>query len=74
MGAVTMVAAAKYQQPVDRLTRQLLAELKDQIHSIVLFGSVARGEATDDSDVDVLNHLRFKLEDEAEDQRDHLGH
>ena len=32
----------------------LLAEIESQIHSLVLFGSVARAEARSDSDVDVL--------------------
>ncbi len=32
----------------------MLAELGERINSIVLFGSVARGEATSESDIDVL--------------------
>jgi len=44
----------KYQSVVDTLTDRLITEFEDDIHSIVLFGSVARGEATEDSDIDVL--------------------
>ena len=39
---------------MDSLVPLLLAELASHIHSLVLFGSVARGEARPDSDVDVL--------------------
>ena len=38
----------------DLLTERVLGELKDQIHSMVLFGSVARDQATTHSDIDVL--------------------
>ena len=43
-----------HRRAVESLKEQLLAELKDQIHSMVLFGSVARGEAKPDSDIDFL--------------------
>ena len=49
-----MATKSNYQGVVDTLKDRLLTELGDRIHSIVLFGSVARGEATDDSDIDVL--------------------
>ena len=47
--------------PVPEKLRPILEELKrgleeiygDRLHAVVLFGSQARGEATDDSDVDV---------------------
>ena len=38
----------------ESLANRLLAELGSHIHSIVLFGSVARGEAHEESDIDVL--------------------
>ena len=44
----------KYQRAIGTLREQLLADLKGRIHSIVLFGSVARGEARPDSDIDFL--------------------
>ena len=49
-----MTRARQHQRVIDSLQQRLLAELKDQVHSLVLFGSVARGEASADSDVDVL--------------------
>ena len=49
-----MVIPQRYQQAINSLKAQLLFELGDQLHSIVLFGSVARGEAGTDSDIDIL--------------------
>lgn len=49
-----MTSIPKYGKVIDTLKERLLAELKDEIHSLVLFGSVARGDATDDSDIDIL--------------------
>jgi predicted nucleotidyltransferase len=45
---------SKQRKVVDSLVPLLLAELESHIHSLVLFGSVARGEERPDSDVDVL--------------------
>ena len=45
---------SKQRKVVDSLVPLLLLELQSQIHSLVLFGSVARGEARPDSDVDIL--------------------
>ena len=45
---------SKQRKVVDSLVPLLLLELQSQIHSLVLFGSVARGEARPDSDADVL--------------------
>ncbi len=44
----------KYQNAVDEFARRALEKWGDRIESIVLFGSVARGEAREDSDIDVL--------------------
>ena len=44
--------------------RRVLERYKDKIDSIILFGSVARGEAKEDSDIDVLIVVKkedFKL-------------
>ena len=49
-----MVSAHTFQRVAETLKDRLLAEVKDHVHSIVLFGSVARGEATPDSDTDML--------------------
>ncbi len=47
-------ASEKYQKIIESVVEQFLSELDDRIHSIVLFGSVARGEATEESDIDLL--------------------
>jgi predicted nucleotidyltransferase len=49
-----MATKTDYQTIVETLKERLLTEIGDRIHSIVLFGSVARGEATNDSDIDLL--------------------
>ena len=54
MASVPRTGASKQRRVVHSLVPLLLAELKGHIHSLVLFGSVARGEARPDSDVDLL--------------------
>ena len=49
-----MATKTNYQSVVDTLKDRLLTELRDRIHSIVLFGSVARNQARPDSDIDLL--------------------
>lgn len=44
----------KYQRPVEEFVKKALEQYKDKIDSIILFGSVARGDAKADSDVDIL--------------------
>jgi predicted nucleotidyltransferase len=44
----------KYQWATDEFVRRALEKYKDKIDSIILFGSVAREEAKEDSDIDVL--------------------
>ena len=44
----------RYQKPVEEFVKRVLEQYKDKIASIILFGSVARGEAKGDSDVDIL--------------------
>lgn len=44
----------KYQHAVDEFVNRAVAEYGDRIERIILFGSVARGEAGDDSDIDIL--------------------
>ncbi len=41
---------------VERIVSQFVAALSSQVHvdKVILFGSRARGEATDDSDIDLL--------------------
>ena len=43
-----------YQKTVSHLTKRLIEDLGDKVESIVLYGSVARNEAREDSDIDVL--------------------
>jgi len=42
----------KYREAVNEFVRR--TEDKDKIDNIILFGSVARGEAKEDSDIDIL--------------------
>ena len=44
----------KYQEPVLEFVNVALEKYGEKIESIILFGSVARGEAKEDSDVDIL--------------------
>lgn len=43
-----------YEKIVAQLRKKLVEELHDKIQSIVLYGSVARDEANEDSDIDIL--------------------
>ncbi|MBI4285366.1 MAG: nucleotidyltransferase domain-containing protein [Chloroflexi bacterium] len=43
-----------YERVAKALTRRLRKELGDKLHSSVLYGSVARKEAREDSDIDLL--------------------
>ena len=44
----------RHQDVADRTTQLVLDELRGQVHSVVLYGSVARGTHAEDSDVDIL--------------------
>ncbi len=44
----------KYQEAVNEFVRRAMEEYGDKIDGIILFGSVARGEAKEDSDIDIL--------------------
>lgn len=44
----------RYRTPVAEFVRRVVEKYRDKIDSIILFGSVARGEAREDSDIDVL--------------------
>ena len=44
----------RYRRPVEEFVRRALERYRDEIEGIILFGSVARGEGKEDSDVDIL--------------------
>lgn len=44
----------KYKKAVDEFVRRVEQDHRNEIESIILFGSVARGEAREDSDIDIL--------------------
>lgn len=44
----------KYQNPVDEFVKRALEKYRGKIESVILFGSVAREEAKEDSDIDLL--------------------
>lgn len=50
----------RYEKILETFRSRALKELGDRIHLIILYGSVARGEATKDSDIDVLVVSRDK--------------
>ena len=52
----------------DELIRGLLEILQDQAVQIVLFGSTARGEATQESDIDIALFVQNRLSPEQEDR------
>jgi predicted nucleotidyltransferase len=49
-----MQIQANYQEAVDEFVRRAREKYDDKIDSIILFGSVARGEAGRESDIDIL--------------------
>ena len=53
----------RYREAVEEFVRRVLERYKDKIDSIILFGSVARGEAKEDSDiVNCSKEGRFQVE------------
>lgn len=48
-----------YAKAVAQLKNRLLKELGDRIESIVLYGSVAKNKAYEDSDIDILVVTRY---------------
>ena len=53
-----MKSITDFEQILNKFKRKLLARYKDNIISLVLFGSVARGTAGKESDIDVLIILK----------------
>jgi len=48
------VVQKRYQKPLSEFVKEALEKYEDKIESIILFGSVARGDAKEDSDIDIL--------------------
>ena len=55
-----MQIQGNYQEAVDEFVRRVRRKYEDKIDSIILFGSVARGEAKEDSDIDILVVIKKK--------------
>jgi predicted nucleotidyltransferase len=53
-----MEMLSDYKQILNKFKQKLLARFKDDLISLVLFGSVARGKARKESDIDVLIILK----------------
>ncbi|MFO7966371.1 MAG: nucleotidyltransferase domain-containing protein [Archaeoglobaceae archaeon] len=45
---------ARYQKALDEFVNRVLERFRNNIENIIVFGSVARGEAREDSDIDVI--------------------
>jgi len=44
----------RYQNVVAEFLKRILEQYRERIDGVILFGSVARGEAKEDSDIDIL--------------------
>lgn len=53
--------SSKIRKILKRLKRELIAIYGDEIHSILLYGSRARGDARPDSDIDILIVLKSEF-------------
>jgi len=51
---MVFVVTAAYVKAVEQLRDRLVMELEDKIESIVLYGSVAKERADEESDIDIL--------------------
>jgi uncharacterized protein len=49
-----MKIQAEYREAVEEFVKRVEKNYQDQVESIILFGSVARGEAREGSDIDIL--------------------
>jgi predicted nucleotidyltransferase len=56
------------QNVMQELVAGILAVMQEQVVSIILYGSVARGTNTEDSDVDVALIIKGKLDSATEDR------
>ena len=51
---IDMHIQERYRRPIKEFVSRALERYRDAIEGIILFGSVARGEGKEDSDVDIL--------------------
>jgi predicted nucleotidyltransferase len=54
MKTVKFIMTQIYEKTITQLWEKLVEELQNTIECIVLYGSVAKGEAHEDSDIDIL--------------------
>jgi len=54
MKTVKFIMTQAYEKTITQLREKLVEELQNTIESIVLYGSIARGEAHENSDIDIL--------------------
>jgi uncharacterized protein len=67
---ITLNLTKNYRLTLKDLKERLVSELGDKLDSLILFGSVARGDYGRESDIDILVILEDKkLEDKASDIR-----
>ena len=54
MNDMNKIIQEQYRKPIEEFVRRALERYKDKIDAIILFGSVARGEGKEHSDIDIL--------------------
>ena len=55
-----MSVQEKFQTVIDAFLNKITSDLGDQVVKVIVFGSVSRGQATDDSDIDLLVVIKSK--------------
>lgn len=60
---MSVQATRRREQSFEEFARRLTDALGEAIHEIILYGSTARGEATETSDVDILVVLEGTVEE-----------
>ncbi len=60
-----MSVQEKFQTFIDAFLNKITTDLGDQIMEVIVFGSVSRGQATNDSDFDLLVEINLKIIDPA---------
>ena len=60
---IEMKIQERYRKPIEEFVRRALEKYRDEIVGIILFGSVARGDYDEESDIDILVVGEVKLEE-----------